>query len=56
MTAEFIEGLFEMGHWLNENFVVSFLPFATAWIARTQLASAPVGVLRSALRVRGHCL
>jgi len=42
MTAEFIEGLFEMGHWLNENFVVSFLPFATAWIARTQLASAPV--------------
>src|SRR5690349_17963066 len=22
MTAEFIDGLFEMGHWLNENFVV----------------------------------
>jgi len=22
MTAEFINGLFEMGHWLNENFVI----------------------------------
>src|SRR6185437_8911897 len=30
--------------WINfaHLFMVSFLPFATAWIARTQLASAPV--------------
>src|SRR5438477_5050039 len=30
--------------WMNfaHLFMVSFLPFATAWIARTQLASAPV--------------
>ena len=30
--------------WINFGhlFMVSFLPFATAWIARTQLASAPV--------------
>jgi uncharacterized membrane protein len=30
--------------WLNSAhlFMVSFLPFATAWIARTQLASAPM--------------
>jgi len=30
--------------WINfaHHFMVSFLPFATAWIARTQLASEPV--------------
>src|SRR4030095_136589 len=30
--------------WINfaHLFMVSFLPFATAWIARTELASAPV--------------
>jgi len=30
--------------WINfaHLFMVSFLPFATAWVARTQLASAPV--------------
>jgi len=32
--------------WINfvHLFTVSFLPFATAWIARTQLASSPVAV------------
>src|SRR5215471_5490571 len=32
--------------WINfaHLFMVSFLPFATAWVARTQLASAPVAV------------
>src|SRR5881396_678733 len=32
--------------WINHAhlFMVSFLPFATAWVARTQLASAPVAV------------
>jgi len=38
--------------WINfaHLFMVSFLPFATAWIARTQLASAPM-VLYAALFV-----
>src|SRR5947209_20494204 len=32
--------------WINfvHLFMVSFLPFATAWVARTRLASAPVAV------------
>src|SRR5947208_13209100 len=32
--------------WINFGhlFMVSFLPFATAWVARTRLASAPVAV------------
>jgi uncharacterized membrane protein len=38
--------------WINfaHLFIVSFLPFATAWVARTQLASSPV-VLYAALFV-----
>ena len=38
--------------WINfaHLFIVSFLPFATAWVARTQLASSPV-VLYSGLFV-----
>src|SRR5260370_1782136 len=41
--------------WINfvHLFMVSLLPFATAWVARTQLASSP---LRTALRLRRHCL
>jgi hypothetical protein len=34
---------------------LSLLPFATAWIARTRLASSLLGPTR-ALRVRQHCL
>ena len=44
--------------WMNfvHLFLVSLLPFATAWIARTRLASSRGSVLRRALRVHRHCL
>jgi uncharacterized membrane protein len=44
--------------WINfaHLFMVSFLPFATAWVARTRLASSAVVFLRRTLRVHRHCL
>ena len=44
--------------WINfaHLFLVSLLPFATAWIARTRLASSPVVGLRGAVRVHRHRL
>jgi uncharacterized membrane protein len=43
--------------WVNfaHLFGVSLVPFATAWIARTQLASVPVAVY-AAIRLREHRL
>jgi len=40
--------------WINfaHLFLVSFLPFATAWVARTTARVGTCGVLRGALRVR----
>jgi hypothetical protein len=37
MTAEFIDGLFELGHWLNENFVT-----LTSSVAKTRGRAQPL--------------
>ncbi len=44
--------------WINfaHLFMVSLLPFATAWIARTQLSSAPVAFYAAIFVCVGHCL
>jgi uncharacterized membrane protein len=44
--------------WINfiHLFLISLLPFATAWVARTHLASWPVVFLRRTLRVHRYRL
>ena len=44
--------------WINfvHLFMVSLLPFATAWVAQTRLALIAGSLLRRCFRVRRHCL